>query len=58
MLAAVTFSDGESTKTVQIQLIDDIFKEADETFYLSLANATNAKLGSYLYGNVKILAND
>ena len=54
----VTFADGESTKTVQIQLIDDVFKEADETFYLSLSNAVGAKLGSYLYGNVKILAND
>ncbi|MBC7821398.1 MAG: hypothetical protein IAG10_31305, partial [Planctomycetaceae bacterium] len=54
----VTFADGESTKTIQIQLIDDVFKEADETFYLSLSNATGAKLGSYLYGNVKILAND
>ena len=54
----VTFADGESVKTIQIQLIDDVFKEADETFYLSLSSATNAKLGSYLYGNVKILAND
>jgi hypothetical protein len=54
----VTFADGESIKTIQIQIIDDVFKEADESFYLSLSNATNAKLGSYLYGNVKILAND
>lgn len=54
----VTFADGESVKTIQIQLIDDVFKEADETFYLSLSNATNAKLGSSLYGNVKILDND
>ena len=54
----VTFADGESVKTIQIQLIDDVFKETDESFYLSLSNATNAKLGSSLYGNVKILAND
>ncbi len=54
----VTFADGESTKTIQIQLIDDVFKEADESFYLSLSNATGAKLGSALYDNVKILAND
>lgn len=54
----VTFADGESVKTVQIQLIDDVFKEADETFYLSLSNVTNAKLGSYLYGNVKIKSNE
>ena len=54
----VTFADGESVKTIQIQLIDDVFKEADESFYLSLSNAVGAKLGSSLYGNVKILAND
>ena len=41
----VTFADGESVKTIQIQLIDDVFKEADETFYLSLSNATIAMLG-------------
>jgi hypothetical protein len=54
----LTFAAGESIKTIQIQIIDDVFKEADETFYLSLSNATNAKLGSYLYGNVKIKDND
>lgn len=54
----VTFADGESVKTIQIQIIDDVFKEADETFYLSLSNATNAKLGSTLYGNLKIKSND
>ena len=54
----VTFADGESVKTIQIQLIDDVFKEADETFYLSLSNVKGSKLGSYLWGNAKILAND
>lgn len=55
----VTFADGEATKQIQVQIIDDLFKENDEMFYLSLTNATGgAKLGSYLYGNVKISAND
>ena len=53
----VTFADGESVKTIQIQLIDDVFKEADETFYLSLSNVKGSKLGNYLWGNAKILAN-
>jgi len=54
----VTFADGEAEKTIAIQLIDDAFTELDEMFYLSLGNATGAKLGSSLWGNVKIAAND
>ncbi len=54
----VTFADGEATATVQIQIIDDLFKDPNEMFYLSLANAVGSKLGSSLYGNVKITDND
>lgn len=54
----VTFAAGESTKTIQIQIIDDVFKESDEFFYLQLTNATGAKLGSSLYGSVTIKDND
>lgn len=54
----VTFADGEYEKLVDIAIVDDVFTESDESFYLSLSNATGAKLGSYLYGNGKILAND
>ena len=36
----------------------DLVTEADEWFYLTLANATGAKLGSSLWGNVKIAVND
>jgi hypothetical protein len=54
----VTFADGESVRTIQIQLIDDVFKEADEWLYLSLTNTTGAKAGSSLWGNVKITDND
>lgn len=54
----VTFAAGESQKTIQLQLIDDAFKEADEWLYLSLTNAKGAKLGSSLWGNVKIVDND
>lgn len=54
----VTFADGEYEKLVDIAIIDDVLQEADETFNFSLTNAVNSKLGSYLYGNGKILAND
>ena len=54
----VTFADGESVKTVQIQIIDDVFKEADESFYLSLGNVKGSTLGSSLWGNVTIKDND
>jgi len=54
----VTFADGEYEKLVDIAIIDDLLQEADESFNLSLANAVGAKLGSYLYGTGKILAND
>ena len=55
----VTFADGEATKQIQVQIIDDAFTENDEWFYLSLTNATGgAKLGSSQWGNVKISAND
>ncbi len=54
----VTFAAGETTKTVKIALIDDVFQEFDEWFSMSLTNAIGAKLGSSLWGNVKIAAND
>ena len=54
----VNFAAGESVKTIQLQLIDDAFKESEEWLYLSLSNVQGAKLGSSLWGNVKITDND
>lgn len=54
----VTFADGSATATVQIQILDDLFKDPNEYFYLSLANTTGSKLGSSLWGNVNITDND
>jgi len=54
----VTFADGQATKQIQVQIIDDLFKENDEMFYLSLTNAIGSKLGSSQWGNVKVSAND
>lgn len=54
----IVFQDGESVKTFDLQLIDDVFKEPDEWLGLELTNAVGAQLGYSLYGNVKITDND
>lgn len=54
----VAFADGEAEKIVYLQLIDDVMAESDEWLYLSLTNAIGSKLGSSLWGNVKITDND
>ena len=54
----VTFAAGETEKTIQIPIHDDLLKESDEWFSLSLGNVQGAKLGSSLWGNVKITDND
>lgn len=55
---SVAFAPGESTKSIQLQVVDDVFKESDEWFYLSLTNAAGAGLGSSLWANGKITDND
>ncbi len=42
----VTFAPGESTATIDVQLIDDLFAEGDETFTVTLANPGNGVLGT------------
>jgi uncharacterized repeat protein (TIGR01451 family) len=39
-----TFAPGETLKTVSVPILGDQLDEADETFYLQLANATNATI--------------
>ena len=41
----LTFSVGDDSKTVRIELLDDAKDESDETFELVLSNATNALIG-------------
>ncbi|MDX1948586.1 MAG: Calx-beta domain-containing protein [Pirellulaceae bacterium] len=54
----IQFAFGEAEKSIQLQLIDDVLKEADEWLYLSLSKASGAALGSSLWGNLKITDND
>ena len=41
----LTFSVGEDSKTVRVELLDDAKDESDETFELVLSNAANALIG-------------
>lgn len=43
-LTTVTFSPGQTTKTVTVQVKGDTAKEAGETFFLNLSGATNATI--------------
>jgi hypothetical protein len=40
----LTFSPGETTNTVFVQIIDDLIYEGDETFSLNLSDPTNATI--------------
>ena len=54
----LTFAAGETSKTVNVSLIDDAFNEGDETFNVTLGNATGAVLGSPSSGTVTIVDNE
>src|SRR5439155_1565299 len=45
----LTFLPGEQTKTINITVLADSLDEDDETFLVSLSNATNASIGGF-YG--------
>ena len=52
------FADGESEKTIALQVINDSVFEGDQTFTLTLSNATGAALGSPHVAHVTIDEND
>jgi dipeptidyl aminopeptidase/acylaminoacyl peptidase len=54
----LTFAPGDTTKTVNIAIIDDVFVEGDETFGVTLGNATGSVLGSPSAATVTITDND
>lgn len=42
----LTFDPGETSKTVEVEILDDLLNEADETFTLLLSNPNNATVGT------------
>jgi len=57
-LSTVSFAAGEASKTVSILIVDDSYAEGNETFTLSLSNASGASLGTQSTATVTILDND
>lgn len=59
-LGKVTFSPGETSKTVRILIVNDLFVEGDETIDLAISNPTGAGvgLGSPNIAALKIVDND
>jgi hypothetical protein len=57
-LDTLTFAAGETTKTFQIPIINDVFHEADETFSIVLSNPVGATLGIPSTAVVTINDND
>ncbi len=45
-LGKLTFAAGETSKTVSIPIVDDVYAEGGETFTITLSNVTGATLGT------------
>ncbi len=54
----ITFAAGETSKTVNVAIIDDAYNEGDETFGVTLGNPTGAILGSPNAATVTIVDNE
>ncbi len=42
----LTFAPGETSKTISVPVIGDVFAEANETFFVNLTNPTEATIGA------------
>jgi len=57
-LGTLNFAVGETSKTISIPIIDDVYAEGSETFTLTLSNPTGATLGSPGTATITINDND
>lgn len=56
--APLTFAPGETSKTIDLTILDDNLDEDDETARLVLSDATNAVLGTAVQAGLTIVDND
>jgi hypothetical protein len=54
----VEFSDGESSKTFLIPVLNDSLMEPNESFGIQLLNPVGAELGTYVWGSATIMNDD
>ena len=57
-LGTLNFAAGETSKTFSVPIIDDAYAEGDETFTITLSNASGASLGSPASAIVTIKDNE
>ena len=58
VVTTLTFAPGETSKTIGISIINDAYKEGDETFTVSLTSPSAASLGTQATASVTIIDND
>jgi hypothetical protein len=54
----LTFNPGETTRTITVPLINDVFQEGNETFRIGLSNPQGATLGAPAVATVTIQSDD
>lgn len=54
----MTFASGETSKTLSLPIVDDVFQEGTESFSVSLSNPIGMTLGSRTVTSVTITDND
>jgi len=57
-LGVLTFAAGETSKTISIPIIDDVYAEGAETFQITLSNPSGASLGAPATATLTINDND
>jgi subtilisin family serine protease len=58
VLASITFAPEETSRTVSIPIFNDVYQDGNETFTVTLSNASGATMGSQTTATVIITDND